>query len=136
MAFVNEFIPASDVVNYGIAAINQYYLRSDFRPHWTVARDRDIYLREVASGREEFAGDYTYTLYWKGDLIRLDLREKSETKPGRAAWRSYALLELDLPAHLEPKRSEILADLKEALIARNGAGVYSLGVSTEASFDF
>lgn len=136
MAFVNEFIPDSDFVTYGIAAINRYYLKSDFRPHWTIDRERDIYLREVAAGREEFSGDHTYTLYWKGDLIKLELREQGETYPDLTARREYALLEFHLPSHLNEKRDEILSDLKEALIARNGAGVYSADVSTKATFNF
>jgi len=136
MAFVNEFIPASDVVKYGIARVNRFYLKSDFRPHWTIDRDRDIYLREVASGREEFAADYTYTLFWKGDLIELALREKGDANPDITAWRHYVLLALNLPPHLEVRRGEILADLKDALIARKGSGIYSPGVSIVASFDF
>jgi len=40
------------------------------------------------------------------------------------------------PAHLTPERGEILVVLKEALIARNGGGVYSPGAAIEASFDF
>lgn len=136
MAFVNEFIPESDFVNYDIAAINFRYNKSDSDAEWTIDRARDIYLRRVFSGRFEFAGDHGYTLYWKGDLIELELRETGDTLPDLTGWTHYVFLKLILSPHLETQRSEILSDLKEALAARKGAGVYSPRISNNATFNF
>lgn len=136
MAFVNEFISDPDVVAYHIAAINRHYLKSNFRPHWTIDRERNIYLREVASGRDEYVGDHTDTLYWSGSLIETELRQTSGKNDDHIAWREYFLLNLVLPAHLEISRSEILADLKEALAVRNGAGVRARGKQKQSIFNF
>lgn len=136
MTFMNEFISAGDYIKYGLTEIDRYYLKSDFKPHWTIDHDRDIYLRHVASGRDEFVGDYTYTFYRGGEVIKLSLHEKGETNTDLTARRNYALLTISLPPHLESERGGILADLKDALVARNGAGVYSSGITTHATFDF
>lgn len=125
MAFINEFIPEPDFVKYGIAAINFRYNKSDSDAEWTIDRARDIYLRRVFSGRFEFAGDHGYTLYWKGDLLELELRETGDTLPDLTGWTHYVLLKLNLPPHLDTQHSEILSDLREALTARKGAGMYS-----------
>lgn len=136
MAFINEFISDSDAVAYDIAAISRHYLKSNYKPHWTIDRERNIYLREVASGRDEYVGDHTYTLYWKGNLIETELRQTSGKNNDNVAWREYFLLNIALPAHLGVSRSEILADLKEALAVRNGSGVYARGDQRQSIFNF
>ena len=52
------------------------------------------------------------------------------------SWRHYSRLRLSLPASLEEKRSEIVADIKEALIAHKEAGIYSLSSEHKSTFDF
>ena len=136
MAFFNELIPEPDFVKYDIAAINHRYTKSDTDADWTIDRERDIYVRRVFSGRFEFAGDHGYTLYWKGEMIELQLRETGDTLPDLSGWTHFGLLKLNLPPHLETQRSEILSDLKEALTARKGAGVYSPRISSNATFNF
>lgn len=136
MAFINEFISADDVVNYNIAKIDRYYLRSHFRPHWTIDHDRGIYLRLVASGRDEFAGDHTYTFYWNENLIELDLSENVKKISELMTSINCFLIKMSLPSHLESKHSEILVDLKNALVVRNGSGVYSSGITVQTAFEF
>lgn len=136
MKFINEFISEGDFVKYGMAEIDRRYSRSDLKPHWTISIDREVYLRQVVSGRGELAGENTYVLHWKGSLIKLKLRESRSSAPDFTALRDYSLLALDLPPNLEAYRTEILADLKDALIVRNGAGVYSSGIPNKASFHF
>lgn len=74
MAFVNEYVSAEDVKKYGLEEINRQYRKSNVQPDWTI--DRDIYLRWIHSGREEFADQHDFTLYWKGTLIFLRLKRK------------------------------------------------------------
>lgn len=66
MAFVNEYIPVDDVKKYGIEEIDRRFLKTTYQPDWTVDRERNIYLRQVASRREEFASQKDYTFYWGG----------------------------------------------------------------------
>jgi len=136
MAFVNEYIPESDFVRYGIAEINRRYAKNSYRSDWTVDRERDIYLRDVFYGRDEFAGNITYTLYWKGSLIEVKLNETGGTSSDQTGWSNYSLLKFDLPENLNSSREEILCDLKEALTARKGDGVYSKRISSTATFNF
>lgn len=136
MAFVNEFISEPDFADYGIAAINRRYNKTDSDAQWTIDRARDIYLRRVFSGRFEFAGDHGYMLYWKGEVIELELRETGETEPDLTGWTHYVLLKMKLPTQLEARRAEIFSDLKQALIARKGAGMNSPRISSNATFNF
>lgn len=136
MAFVNEFIPESDITKYGIVEINTYYFKSSFRPHWTIDRERDIYLRQVATGREEFADQLTFTLYWKGTLIEVRLLEDGGVSPGGERWSEFKLNSIQIPEELSAQREEILSDLKEALTAYNGGGVYSSGGVYKTTFNF
>jgi hypothetical protein len=136
MAFINEFIPESDITKYGIVGINTYYFKSSFQPHWTIDRERDIYLRQVATGREEFADARTFTLYWKGTLIEARLLEDGGVGPGGKRWSEFKLNSIATTEGLTAAREDILSDLKEALIAYNGGGVYSSGGVYKTTFNF
>ncbi|WP_200958258.1 hypothetical protein [Massilia sp. Root335] len=60
MAFINEFIPEADIKKYGIEEINKKYIVGGTKSgQWTIDRDRDIYLRCVARGREEYRSEST-----------------------------------------------------------------------------
>ncbi len=136
MAFVNEYIPAEDVKKYGIEEINKKIIM-DFNSsrQWTIDRERGIYLRCVSAGREDWRHETGWTFYWKGRLlwVRLDMIS-FDGQPGGARksnWKLVQLKEMDdsstnhLPDDLKPLQSEIVADLREALLAENGGGVYS-----------
>lgn len=136
MSFLNEYIPEEDIRKYGIEEINRRFLKSDFKPDWTVDRERNIYLRQVASGREEFATQKVYSFFWKTSLIIVRLDEHGGGAIDGEGWSDYKLRTIDIPEDLIGNRDEIIADLKSALIAFNGGGVYSRRSSTRASFDF
>ena len=53
-----------------------------------------------------------------------------------SCWAHYSVLRLSLPTSLEEKRSEIVADIKEALIEYKELGIYSLCSEHKATFDF
>jgi hypothetical protein len=136
MAFVNEFVPEEEAKKYGLEEIDQRYRRSSFQPHWTVDRKRDIYLREVESGREEFAHQHGFTLYWKGVLMLVRLARKGGGVRGGEGWTEWTLLGIAIPDDLQAKRTEIITDLKDALTAYKDFGVYSTSSKHTATFTF
>ncbi|AWV07558.1 hypothetical protein [Marilutibacter maris] len=135
MAFVNEFIPEADVEKYGLKEIDQHFIIGGTNARdWTIDRERDIYLRNVANGREEFRSQTEWTFYWHGAelTLRLYLLEGKGGR-GEAGWSHWKLAMLNgtngLPEHLKAQKAQILRDLKDALIAYRGAGVYSAAYS-------
>jgi hypothetical protein len=136
MAFINEFISEADFEKYGISAINQQWCKLDFRSHWTIDRERDVYVREVASDREEFGRHKKYTLYWKGTLIIEKLEVHGAVNLMDVGNPHYKLLSIGIPHVLAGKRAEILQDLKEALTVFGGGGVHATETIANVTFDF
>lgn len=136
MAFFNEFIPADDVVKYGIEAIDESYSVFTYEPDWTVDRERDVYLRQMTRGREEFSNRSTWSLYWKGFLIRLILdSDGGELAPGER-FMDYILVRIEIPQEIGEKRDEIINDLKEALTVHNFNGMYTTSPVSKSTFNF
>ncbi len=127
MAFINQFIAQADAERFGIEEINRIFSVSARNAgHWTIDRERNIYLRCVANGTDEYRRRSTWTLYWNGNLLLLDLNLMGGGgKGGEPGWSHWRLQHMSLPRELEPKRIQILADLKEALTTYKDAGVYS-----------
>lgn len=136
MAFVNEHVPEGDIKKYGLEEINQCYGKSNDRPDWTMDRERDIYLRWIVTGEDEFRGQHDFTFYWKGTLIFVRLRIVNGRLMGTRGWTTWRLVMMNLPGELEEKKPEILADLKEALTVYKDYGVYSYLVEHSATFEF
>lgn len=137
MAFVNEYVPEEDIKKYGLDEINQCYGKSsDVRPDWTVDRERDIYLRWIVTGEDEFRNQHDFTFYWKGTLIFVRLRVLNGRLLGTRGWVTWRLVMINLPEELEEKRTEILADLKEALVVYKDHGIYSRMVEFTPAFEF
>ncbi|MDR1076495.1 MAG: hypothetical protein LBL59_09430 [Xanthomonadaceae bacterium] len=144
MRFVNEFIPEEDVEKYGLEAIDENFIIGGTNSRqWTIDRERDIYLRNVARGggnEPEIRNQWKWTFYWHGNLIniRLDLLDGGGGR-GKPGWSHWKLIWVNgshgLPEHLHKYREEILADLKEALIAYKGSGVYSKNTSYSVILD-
>jgi hypothetical protein len=127
MAFVNEYISPEDIEKYDIENISKKFIVGGVGDRiWTIDRERNIYLRKVASGREEFYYQSTWTFYWHGELIVFELDNiGSNVKIEGEKYGHKRIWGIKIPAHLETKRDEILTDLKEALMAYKTAGVYS-----------
>lgn len=136
LAFINEFIPADDVVKYGIEAIDEIYSKITFDPDWTVDRERDIYLRQMSTGREESANQSTWSFYWKGSLLRLVLIAEGGALETGELFMHYKLGRTVIPPEILAEREEILIDLKEALTARNSNGVYTTRPVSKITFAF
>ncbi len=134
MAFVNEFISSADVEKYDLEAIDErFVVGGTHSRQWTIDREHDVYMRNVARGAgsdPDLRNQTEWTLYWHGDLLilRLDLLDGGG-KPGEPGWSHWRLVWLDgsdgLPLHLKGQKDRIIDTLKEALTVYRGAGVYS-----------
>ncbi|MFZ5636663.1 MAG: hypothetical protein ACOY82_08755 [Pseudomonadota bacterium] len=134
MGFINEFIPAEDVEKYGLKAIDQKFIVGGTNSRqWTIDRERNIYLRNVVRGggaEPEIRNQMKWSFYWRGELLtlRLDLMEGKGGR-GEPGWSHWKLILVNgsygLPAHLKDVADDFIADLKQALTAYQGAGVYS-----------
>lgn len=136
MAFVNECISEDDVKKFGIEEIDRQFLKLTFQPHWTVDHEKNIYLRQVAAGREEFSEEKKYTLFFKNTLLIVDLNERGGGVRGAEGWSEYKLLKMDLPNELVSEKAEIISILKDALTAFKGGGVHSTRATTKTTFNF
>lgn len=141
MAFVNEYIPKDDFAKYGIEEIDQRFIVGNTHDHsWTIDREREIYLRRVARGREESSRKSTWTFYWHGELMTVCLETVAAGSDGAKnghGWVHYQLVDcymkgFFIPSHLLDRRNEIISDLREALAARKG-GMNSAKVSYETT---
>jgi hypothetical protein len=148
MAFVTEYIPVDDICKYGIEEINKFFHKAQYQPSWTVDRERDIYLRYLNSGREEKSQERDFSYFWKGHPLFVRLFVEGGGKRGGEGWSSYSHLRMGLPENyyllngvclpspLCVQEAEIVADLKEALIAFKDFGVFSATTSHRAIFGF
>lgn len=136
VTFINEITSDEDVKKFGLEEIDKKYRHLTFRSGWTIDRERNIYLRKVESGREEYANQAGFTLYWKGTLIYVALSSKGGGERGGAGWTEWTLRSINIPAELQDKREVIIADLKEALTAYKDFGAYSATTTHAGLFKF
>lgn len=133
MPFVNEYISKEDFEKYGLEKIDQRFIVGGvYARDWTIDRERDIYLRQVARGREEFMHISKWTFFWHGELLWLEVHSLScvgeRGGSGHAVKRVERLSSMGSPVlapHLQSQREQIIADLTEAMIASKGGGVFS-----------
>ena len=99
-------------------------------------KDRDIYLRNVANGREEFSHLSDWTFYWSGELITFSMEI---VKTGRGEdghrWGHKKITRIDIPENLQSQRRDIIADIQAALEAYKSGGVFSKCKSYELTLD-
>lgn len=144
MTFINEFTPPEDVEKYRFAEIDEHFVMGGTSSRqWTIDRERNIYLRNVARGAGseiEVRGQLKWTFYWRGHelTLRLDLLEGSGGR-GEPGWSHWRLVWLNgsngLSESLKPHRREILADLKDALLAYKDFGAYSTNTDYSVTLD-
>lgn len=144
MGFVNEYISVEDVEKYNLEAIDEKFISGGTRARdWTIDRERNIYLRNVAMGRGLEPGgnevnlsyQTTWTLYWRGNLLtmRLDLLG-GRGEYGEPGWSHWRLVGLE-SQHPEIERSQVLEILKEALVAYKDFGVFSVTSGYSVTLD-
>lgn len=137
MAFINEYIPPADLVKYEIEKIDkQYVVGGTSARDWTIDRERDVYLRNVAAGREENASRLTWTLYWKGSLIRVET-ETIKIDRGASGQRHAhkRVRRIDIPDEVAEQRVQIVSALREALLAYKDGGVFSTSTHYTLTLD-
>lgn len=137
MAFVNEHIPQEDVEKYGLESIDKNFIVGGTNSRaWTIDRERNIYLRNVTRGREEYRSQSGWTFFWGGQCIYLELETlEAGGKPGAAGWVRRKLLTIEIPEQFIGRRTEILEDLKSALIAYKDFGVFSVCTDYSVTLD-
>jgi hypothetical protein len=82
MAFVNEYISPQDCAAYGIKEIDKaYVVGGTSSGQWTIDRERDIYLRQVANGAREIELFHQgiWTLWFDSELIEIGIDNLSAT---------------------------------------------------------
>ncbi len=135
--FINEYIPEADVKKYDLGEIDKRFIvGGTYARDWTIDRERDIYLRRVANGREEFRQQSTWSFYWKGTLLTVELDTiRGGGVRGGHGWTHYKMRQMWMPPSLVSAREEIIADLREALTAEKGGGVYSTRTTSDTTLD-
>jgi hypothetical protein len=139
MPFVNEYIPAEDIEKYHLKEIDKKFIVGGTNARdWTIDRERNIYLRNVAIGggaEPEIRNQTKWSFLWRDELLtlRLDLIDGGGRGYGSSddsGWSHWRLVWLNgshgLPAHLHPQKEQIFDTLKEALTAYKGGGVIPL----------
>jgi hypothetical protein len=137
MRFANERIPEEDVEKFGLPNIDKKFkFGRTYARDWAIDRSRDMYLRLVARGREEGADQSTWTFYWKGELLTVQLEMISATAARGGHRREHErLVSLELPPHLEQQREQVVADLIDALTAYKSFGVHAATTSYALTLD-
>jgi hypothetical protein len=141
MAFANEYITEADRKKFGIDAIDEELHRyGQVRSQdWTIDHEREIYLRFINSGREEFSRRSKWHFFWHGELLTfwLELVDAGGERGGHG-WAHYKIDKSAgdfVPSHLQADRSEIVADLRAALEAYKDGGVYSTTTTHTTQLD-
>lgn len=138
MAFVNEYISVDDIVKYDIENIlRRFSKRLIGRWSWTIDRERDVVLMWIRRGLEEESDHVEFVLWWRKQLIEVELITVEEG--GSYSAKSYirwGLGAIKLPSGLESQRSDILEVLKEALIEYMAFGIGVPVTDHTVSFDF
>lgn len=127
MAFVNERVPEEDMHKYRVDEVNEdkrFHGAGIIARDWTIDRERNMYLRLIGRSRSMYR--MTWSFYWKGELLVVDLDlMEANGKPGEAGWAHWKICQFDIPPHLQQSKAEILADLESALVAYRDGGIYS-----------
>jgi len=138
MAFVNELISDEDKQRFDFSVIRRppTYLESVYPHHWTIDRERDLFLIWTRGGGEDDRNAAYFALWWKGNVLPVNLEF---TEIGtihdhiKTTWR---LRWIGVPPHLERERTAIISALKEALVVYKVGGAGVPVVSHEATFEF
>ena len=96
MAFVNERISEDDRKKFGLDEVDKWLSNTGKVPNrdWTIDHEREIYLREVNRGREEYRYKSTWHFYWRGELMTVCLETLSAGgEPGGHGWSHYKLVD-------------------------------------------
>jgi hypothetical protein len=137
MPFVNEQISQEDVKKYDLEASDKHFFVGRTRSRmWTIDRERNIFLRNVTRGREEYKSQSGWIFFWDGYPIYLEIEVlRAGGKPGGPGWSHKKLLAIELPERLKGRRVEILEDLKGALSVYKDFGIFSVCTDYAVTLD-
>lgn len=136
MSFVNEYISEADIEKYGIKEIDEKFNKGHYKPHWTIDRERNIYLRYLYNEREEHSNRHTYYFYWKGFSVIVIVDIDGGGVMNGEQWRHYNMWRFEIPESIKPQEREVIGDLKHAFVIYKEAGVLSDSTKHTATFDF
>lgn len=127
MGFKNEKISEEDLETYGIREIDKNAgFGKTFADDWTIDRDKNIYLRRIARGREDTSHFTKWTFFWDGTALTVMLKGvHHHSRDDGQLSVVEKLVQLDLPEELRAERENVLEDLRSALQAYKANGVYS-----------
>ena len=147
MPFMNEYISRSDIEKYCLAkayfAANpgQTELPEDYRPHWTIDRERQIILRQMRGSNPARDGDYwiEFNLQVEGKryFVKVGIGKGSgnlSASPFVVAWSD--IIDFYPPDIDASERQDVLHVLKEALTARGYDGARRQIDNTIVTFNF
>ena len=125
MAFVNDYASEEDAEKYNLKEMfykagSRFYLNIT---GWTVDYAREMYLFKVGISDRDDPGVKTFCIYWHGHLLDFDTRVNGDGIYNEAYRLSYSNLNLRLPIELKALRNLIVADIKEALVVYQDAGI-------------
>ena len=125
MAFINEYASEEDAKKY---SLKEVFYKAGTRfglniTDWTVEHAREMYLFKVGIRDRDDPGVKTFFIYWHGHLLDFDTRVNGEGGYKVAYCLSYSNLNLRLPIELKALRNLIVADIKEALVVYQDAGI-------------
>lgn len=131
MAFINERISESDMLQYQIEEIDEkLFAGHTLNKQWTIDRERGMYLRMIKRGREEASNRSTWLFCRNSEYIILELETLSTSgKRGGHRELRQKLRSIKLPKMLHSCRNAVLADLRDALVAHKGSGIHSTASS-------
>ena len=137
MAFINEYISDEDRKKFNIDDFDKrFFVGGTKSRSWTVDKEKNIYLRNVARGREEFASESKWVLSWGGQLVFLDLKNISTSGVAGGDRHGHKkVLKINIPDTLEEQREQILKDLQEAFVAYKDGGVFATAKNYTLTLD-
>ncbi|BBB26399.1 hypothetical protein [Amphritea japonica] len=99
MSFINEYVTEADIEKYGLFDVKcsakpsliKRGLPSGFKYHWTVDKERNIYLMLLGIGKEEFSNRFKWVLNIDGMEIVFET-DKSSKGSGNIYDRPYLVI--------------------------------------------
>ncbi len=144
MPFVNEIASEEDIVRYGLREQDLEFFKSPTigETHWTIDREQNSYLRHMKTDGRDEPVTSEFIFNWHGHRVNITLETVSFTSRARDYAERTVRLRIThppqgsfwLPQELMPRRAEIIADFKQALVDRKGMATW--GDYKEYKFNF
>jgi hypothetical protein len=122
MAFINEKISEEDkariepVINHDRMKeqTGLYMVRYLIPEHWTIDRERNVYLVHLVGNMPDDRGDY-WALGIEGQAVVFYAYDNSTSDSTIGIKKSFTIVDLVIPSNLEPREEEIKQLIRESL---------------------